>query len=255
MQRVVIAVIILVACPCVSATTLMGPSSAMLNGDRFGVAVEYSRTDADITFDLGSDELTEDFDLHTAYATLSAAAARWLEFYIRLGAGQADATDFDGDTNLSWGLGARLTAFEWDDFTWGAMLQFTNVISRFETMEEFLVDDTPTLLETEEELAFVEYAFTTGPTWQHGPLSLYGGLLLRCLTGRLDFDAGQFGDSFDIDSHWDAGGFVGGTLSLFKTDVSNARWLSRVDLTAEGRFTDDSTGFSLALLLPFGGEP
>lgn len=29
----------------------------------------------------------------------------------------------------------------------------------------------------------------------------------------------------------------------------------RCDLTAEGRFTDESAGFGIALLLPFGGEP
>jgi hypothetical protein len=251
-RRAATLLIVLLACPCVFATTLMGPSTTLLDGDRFGLSVEYSRTEADVTFDLDPGRATEDFDFDTTYALFSAAATQWWEFFLRLGAAQAEATGFDGDMNFSWGLGTRLTVLDWNDFTWGAMLQFTNIISRFDTMHEFLVGGTPTLLETEEELDFVEYDFATGPTWQHGPLTVYGGLLLRYVTGQLDFDAGRVGDSFNIDRQWDAGGYVGGTLTLFKGRPS---WLSRCDLIGEGRFTGDSSGFSAALLLPFGGEP
>lgn len=252
MQRAMIVVCVLLSCSSAFGTTLMGSPTAMLDGRQFGLSIEYSRTQADITFE---DSITEDFDLDTAYAVFTAAGAPWWEFYLRLGAGRADATGFDGDTNLSWGLGTRLSVFEWDDFTWGVMAQFTNIISRFDTTEEFLVGGVPVLLDTEEELDLVEYDFATGPTWRHGRLALYGGLLVRYLTGSLEFDADLFDDFIDIDHTWDAGGYVGGTLTLFKADPSGASVFARGDLVAEGRFTGDSTGFSVALLLPFGGEP
>jgi len=256
MQRIVILLAVLVTCPAAFATTLMGPPAAMLNGERFGLSAEYSQTDADIAFEHAGDAIAGDFDFYGGYDVFSAAATRWWEFFLRLGAARADASDFGGDTNLSWGLGTRLTAFEWGDFTWGAMVQFTNIISRFETMEQFLDEgDSVVLLETEEELGVVEYDFATGPAWRHGRFSLYGGLLLRYVTGYVDFDAGVARDKFDIDTRWDVGGYVGGTFSVFMADPSRASCLGRCDLMAEGRFTGDSSGFSVALLLPFGGEP
>jgi hypothetical protein len=241
-------------CQSVLATTLAGPSTAMLNGERFGLSLEYSQADVDIPFDLAGDN-TENFDFDTTFAVFSAAATSWWEFFLRVGAAQAEATGFDGDMNLSWGLGTRLTAFEWGDFTWGAMAQFTNLVSRFDTVEEWLLDDVPTLLPTDEELNIVEYDFATGPTWRHDRFTAYGGLLLRYVTGSVDFDAGIARDSFDVDRQWDVGGYVGGAVTLFKADPSHVAGLGRCDLMAEGRFTDDSTGFSVALLLPFGGEP
>ena len=255
MQRIVVLLAVVLVCRSVFATTLTGPSTAMLNGERFGLSIEYSQTDVDLPFEADGDEVTEDFDFDSAFAVFSAAATQWLEFFLRLGAAQAEATGFDGDMNFSWGLGTRLTAFEWDDFTWGAMAQFTNLVSRFDTVEEWLIDTVPTPLETDEELNIVEYDFTTGPTWQHDPFTVYGGLLLRYVTGSLDFDAGIVDDSFDIDHQWDAGGYVGAAVTLFKADPSHAGWFSRCDVMAEGRFTGDSTGFTAALLLPFGGEP
>ena len=125
--------------PSVFATTLTGPSTAMLDGERFGMSLEYGQTDVDLPFEIDGDEVTENFDFDTTFAVFSAAATSWWEFFLRLGAAQAEATGFDGDMNFSWGLGTRLTAFEWDDFTWGAMAQFTNLVSRFDTVEEWLI--------------------------------------------------------------------------------------------------------------------
>jgi len=254
-RQVAVACIVLLVCSSVFATTLTGPSTAMLDGERFGLSFEYSQADVDLPLDIDGDTVTENFDFDSAFAVFSAAATQWLEFFLRLGAAQADATGFDGEMNFSWGLGARLTAFEWDDFTWGAMAQFTNLVSRFDTTQEWLIDDVPTPLETDEELNIVEYDFATGPTWRHDRIAVYGGLLLRYVTGSWDFDAGIADDSFDVDRQWDVGGYVGATVTLFKPDPSHTRWPSRCDLIGEGRFTDDSTGFTAALLLPFGGEP
>lgn len=255
MRRVVVPFVVLLVCRSALATTLVGPSTAMLDGDRFGFSFEYSRTDADLTFETLGDRVTENFDFDSAFAVFSVAATQWLEFFVRLGAAQAEAADFDGEMNFSWGLGTRLTAFEWNDFTWGGMAQFTNLVSRFNTFEEFLIGDVPTPLETDEELNIVEYDFATGPTWQHDRFTVYGGLLVRYVTGSLDFDAGIADDSFKLDRQWDAGGYVGGGVTLFKAGPSHAGCFSRCDLMAEGRFTGDSTGFTAGLLLPFGGEP
>ncbi len=255
MRRVAGLFAVFLVCPSGFATTLAGPSTAILDGERFGLSFEYSQADIDLPVQIGGDEVTESFDFDSTFAVFSAAATQWLEFFLRLGAAQAEATGFDGDMNFSWGMGTRLTAFEWDDFTWGTMVQFTNLVSRFDTVEEWLIGDVPTPLETDEELNIVEYDFATGPTWRHDRLTVYGGLLLRYVTGNWDFDAGLAGDSFDIDRQWDAGGYVGAIVSLFKAEPSHAGWLSRCDLMAETRFTDDSSGFTAALLLPFGGEP
>ncbi|MBN1509695.1 MAG: hypothetical protein JW955_22805 [Sedimentisphaerales bacterium] len=255
MQRIVILSVILLACSSVFGTTLMGPPAAILGGERFGLSAEYSQTAADIPLEHANGAVSSDFDVPAGYAVFSVAATRWLEFYARLGAARADASDFGGDTNLSWGLGTRLTALEWGDFAWGAMLQFTSMISRFDTMEGFLAeDDSVVPLKTEEELSLVEYDFATGPSWRHDRFCIYGGLLLRYVTGYLDFDATYAWDRFDVDAYLDVGGYLGGTFSLFKSDSPQGAWPSRCDVTVEGRFTGDSNGFSIALLLPFGGE-
>ena len=250
MQRVVI-ITVLGVCSSALAMAPVGSPTAILEGERFGLSFEYGQADADLVFE---DAGTEDFDWRTSYAVFSMAFTERWDFYLRLGASQAEAAGFDGDWNVSWGLGTRVTAFKWDAFSWGALVQFTNLVSRFETVDEFLIDDTPLLLNTKEELDVMEYVLATGPAWQLDRLTLYGGLLVRCVTGEFTADAGLAGDQFDLDDHWDVGGYVGGRVTLFRSGTPHGCGLARADLTAEGRFTDDSTGWSVGLLLPFGGE-
>ncbi len=255
MRRVSVMVTILWVCQSTYGLTLVGPSTAVLEGNRFGLAAEYSQADTDLTFDLEPGEFTDNFDFQGAYAVFSMAALERWDLFLRLGAAQAEATGFDGSMEFSWGLGTRVTAFTWDDFGWGVLAQFTALLSRQDTVEEFLIDDVPTLLDTKEELHVNEYVFATGPTWRHGPLALYGGLLVRYATGEFELDASDvvFQQS-DIDADWDVGGYVGGMLTVYRPKTPHTYGIARGDLVAEGRFTDDTTGFSVGLLLPFGGE-
>ena len=249
-RRGMILAVLLVGGPVLGQTPV-GPSTAVLQGTRFGLFAEYGAADTDITFVGGA---KESFDFQTAFAGFAVAlTSRW-DFYVRLGGSQAETAGFNGKWNVAWGLGTRITALQWHAFSWGAMAQLTNLVSRLDTVEEFLVDDTPTLLDAKDELNLVEYVFTTGPTWRQGPLSLYGGLLLRRTDGEFEIIAGHLLDRVEVDARWDAGGYVGGQVTLFKTDPSRTYGFSRCDLTIEGRFTGDSTGFSAGLLLPFGGE-
>lgn len=203
----------------------VGPSTAVLNGSRFGLSAEYSRADVDVIYAGGA---KESFDFQTAYANFAVGLTNRWDFFVRLGGSQAEDTGFDGDWYVSWGMGTRVTAFQWRDFGWGALAQFTTLLSRSDTAE----------------LNLVEYVIGTGPTWQHGPLSLYGGPLLRLADGKV---------LADVHSRWDAGGYIGGRVSLFQIDPSHTSGINRCDLVAEGRFTGDSTGFSVGVLLPFGG--
>lgn len=255
MRRVSVLVTVLWACQSTYGVTLVGPSTAVLDGERFGLSVEYSQADTDLTFDLEPGESTENFDWQTAHAVFAVAATEHWDVFLRLGAAQAEDTGFDGDMEFSWGLGTRVTAFTWHDFSWGVLAQFTALLSRQDTVREFLVNDVPMLLDTKEDLHVNEYVIATGPTWRHGPLSLYGGLLVRYATGEFEVDAGDlvFQQS-DIDAEWDVGGYVGGMLTVYRPQTTPTYGIARGDLVAEGRFTGDSTGFSVGLLLPFGGE-
>jgi len=252
MRRRVMIFAVLLMCGSAVGQAPVGPSTAVLDGSRFGLSAEYGRTNADIIFDVdGRDK--ESVDFQTAFANFSAAlTSRW-EFFVRLGGSQAEATGFDGRWDVSWGMGTRVTAFQWHAWSWGGLAQFTNLVSRFDTREEFLVNSTPTLRNATDELNLVEYVLATGPTWRQGPLSLYGGLLLRYTDGEFEIIAGRLGDQFDVDARWDVGGYVGVRLTLFQTDPAHTYGFSRCDLTAEGRFTGDSSGFSAGVLLPFGG--
>jgi hypothetical protein len=255
MRRAGIVVAVLLFCQPVYGLTLVGPSTAVLDGERFGLTAEYSQADTDLTFDLEPGELTDNFDFQGAYAVFSMAAMERWDLFLRLGAAQAEATGFDGDMQFSWGLGTRLTAFTWQDFGWGVLAQVTTMLSRQDTVQEFLIDDVPTLLDTKEDLNVTEYVLATGPTWRHGPLALYGGLLVRYTTGEFELEAGDLVDEqSDIDAEWDVGGYVGGMLTVYRPQTPPTYGIARGDLVAEGRFTGDSTGFSVGLLLPFGGE-
>jgi len=227
-----------------------GPSTAVLNGTRFGLFAEYGTADTDIIFAGGA---KESFDFQTAFAGFAAALTDRWEFFVRLGGSQADTAGFDGNWNIAWGLGTRYTVLKWNDFSWGALIQFTNLVSRFETVILPAIPEAPPE-KAEEELDIAEYVFATGPTWRRGPFSLYGGLLLRYGDGEFAIITQSFEDQFDVDARWDVGGYVGGRVTLFKTDPSRSCGFSRCDLTVEGRFTGDSTGLSVGLLLPFGGE-
>ena len=230
----------------------VGPSTAVLNGTRFGLFGEYSQGDADIIF---KGAVKESFDFRTAFGGFATALTDRWDFLIRLGGSQAETAGFDGNWNIGWGLGTRITALQWNDFSWGVMAQFTNLVSRFDTVEEFLVEGAPTVLAAEDELNLVEYVFATGPTWRHGPFSLYGGLLVRYEDGEFEALAKGARASLraDIDARWDVVGYVGGQVTLFKIGPAQANWFNRCDLTVEGRFTGDSTGFSAGVMLPFGG--
>lgn len=241
--------ILLVSVPVLGQAPV-GPSTAVLDGARMGIGVEYGRGDVDITFVGGGAE--ESFDVRTIFANFSAALTNRWEFFARLGGAQAETTGFDGGWNFSWGLGARYTVLKWNDLSWGILGQFTNLVSDFDTTEIFDVNEGP--IPATDELNLTEYIFATGPTWHRGPVSLYGGLLLRYLDGDFEVVAGRFSGQVDIDAQWDVGGYVGGVVRLFKTDPTCTSGFNRCDLTAEGRFTGDSTGFHVGLLLPFGGE-
>jgi hypothetical protein len=112
------------------------------------------------------------------------------------------------------------------------------------------------VLPAKDELSLGEYVFATGPTWRQGPVSLYGGLLVRCADGEFEASAktARAGLQANVDARWDAGGYVGGQVTLFRTDPSRTYGISRCDLSLEGRFSGDSTSFSAGVLLPFGGE-
>ncbi len=249
-RRGMILALLLAAGPALGQAPV-GPSTAVLNGARLGVFAEYGQADTDIIFNGG---LKESFDYRTAFGGLAAAVTQRWDFFVRVGASQAETTGFDGGWNAAWGLGTRITALQWNDFSWGIMAQFTNLVSRVDAVEEFLIEGVPTPLAAEDELNLDEYVFATGPTWRHGPVTLYGGFLLRLGDGEFEIIAGRLKQRFEVDSRWDAGGYVGGQVTLFKTDPSRTFSFSRCDLTVEGRFTGDSTGFSAGLLLPFGGE-
>jgi hypothetical protein len=254
MRQVSVILVVLLVCRGTYGLTLVGPSTAVLEGERFGLTFEYSQADTDLTFDLEPGEFTESFDWQTAYAVFSMAATERWDLFLRLGAAQAEATGFDGDMEFSWGFGTRATVLTWDDFAWGVLAQFTNLLSRYDTVEEFLIDDVPTLLEAKEDLRVTEYVFATGPTWRHDPFSLYGGLLVRYATGEFKVEADRVYRQADIDAEWDAGGYVGGRLTVYRSKAPHTYGIARGDLVAEGRFTGDSTAFSIGLLLPFGGQ-
>jgi hypothetical protein len=241
---------VLFACGSVWGQAPVGPSTAVLDGSRFGLTLEYGRTDADIAFHGGG---KGSFDFQTAYANLSAALNDRWDFFLRLGGSQAEIAGFDGGWNVSWGMGTRVTAFEWHAWRWGVLAQFTNLVSRTDALELFLVEDTLTLLPATDELNLVEYILATGPTWRQDRVSLYGGLLVRFLDGEYEVFTHHFGDQLDVDAQWEVGGYLGGVVTLFQTDPSRTYGFNRCDLTAEGRFTNDSTGFSIGVLLPFGG--
>lgn len=257
MRRKVFILAILGVCPAVFGQTPLGPATGVLEGSRAGVNADYSRADTDVVF---RDGRKKTFDSQTAYATLSVALTHQWDFFVRVGGSQAETAGFDGQWDVSWGLGTRITAFQWRDFRWGFLGQVTNLVSRMENQHEFLVDDTPVVLPTTDELNLTEYVFATGLTWRHGPFTLYGGPLVRYVTGEFEivtnrsdnFDRNDEGN--DLRDRWDAGGYVGGQVTLFQTDPLRTYWFNRCTLQAEGRFTVDTLGFSVGVLLPFGGE-
>lgn len=250
MRKTVVVLVVLWVCRSALGQAPVGPSTAILQGTRFGLSVEYGQADTDITFEGG---LTEEFDIQMAFANLVVALTERWDFFLRLGGSQAEAPGFDGDWNLAWGLGTRYTVFQRGALGWGALVQFTSLLSDFDTVEVFDIGGTPTPLAATDELSVMEYAFATGPTWRQGPVSLYAGLLVRYTDGDFEITAGNRRLRFDVDRQWDVGGYVGGGLTLFRTDPAGTYGLSRGDLVAEGRFTEDSTGFSVGLVLPFGG--
>jgi len=248
-RRGMILAVLLVGGP-VLAQAPVGPSTAVLNGARFGLFGEYGQADTDIRFK-GAGK--ESFDFRTAFGGFAAALTDRWDLFVRVGGSQAETAGFDGNWNVGWGLGTRVTALQWNAFSWGLLAQFTNVVSRHDTVIFPAIPEAPPE-EAEEELNVGEYVFATGPAWRQGPLSLYGGFFVRYADGDVEVFAETFDDRFTIDARWDVGGYVGGQVTLFKIDPAQTNWFSRCDLTVEGRFSGDSTSFSAGILLPFGGE-
>ncbi len=235
---------ILVLCLCCSASFALdplGPASETLQKGHFGIGVDYSITDMDITakgksnvaifnVTMGSPVGTQSeqqrlsldgVEVHKAYANLGYGITDNLEAFLRMGAADAEWKD-DGDTHFSLGVRTGVTFYRKDALQLSALAQYSWVESRFSSLPlTTVVGGTPYPLAMSGGISMHEVQIATGPTYKlTDGISLYGGGFFHWMDGSLDLKGSStttgipefrydVDSSYDIDQVSELGVFIG----------------------------------------------
>ena len=128
---------------------------------------------------------------------------------------------FDGDADLFFGIGARTTVWDEDDWTVGAFAQAD--------WAETDGDIEGTGWAGDSSVEFVHIRVGAGPTYQlTDRIRVYGGPFWQIIDGDKDYDermpAPGYAEEFDLESCSSYGGYVGAQIQLFPQATGCIEW-------------------------------
>jgi hypothetical protein len=195
-----------------------------------GFDYSFSREDAEAS---GSDILlafgespvpVEDVESNRYYANIGYGLTDWIQPFMRIGTADTDFDDgeFNGNDQLAWGYGVKLTAYENENLSLGAVGQ----------MSWINTDDAGVGWEADYDAYEIQIA--AGPTLDMGGWLLYGGAFYYILEGDIDGRVLGIDADADIeeDSNW--GGFIGAELPIIPGFALNVDYLMMDDAYAVG---------------------
>jgi hypothetical protein len=217
----------------------MGPSGSDIEAGQVAVGLDYAYNELTIEVDGAGLNYTADLEAHVLFAKLALGLADGAELFGRLGVSDIDEDADNGfsSSDFAWGAGGRVTIAEHKGLKWGALAQLT-----------WLTGDDNWRIGPyggDSEFTAYEVQVTTGPSFEVGPVVVYGGPFLHFLSGDWDVRSGGVTVSFDVEQESEVGGYAGAAWNI--SELSS--------LAVEYQFTGDADAIGIGLVHRFGRPP
>ena len=179
----------------------MGPTCTPLKTGQTSFGFEYIRSESDFVLSgYGFSEIVEDVPIDATMVRLGLPFGDRSEFFARFGLGEIE----EAGSEFAWGLGLKLASKSTDSFGLGAIAQVTQFIG------DESINIGPYI--ADEDVSLYEFQVGVGPTWQSNGISIYGGPMVRFVTG--DDVIRNLDLIFDIEQDSEIGGFIGVSAEL-----------------------------------------
>jgi hypothetical protein len=234
------------------AIDFMGPPTASLKQGQWKIGYTYDYSKNDISLDKvkvgGVDTGLGDLKIDDVKCTRNYFTANYgvatdrMEIYGFLGAVNVESKSYDlsdfgggnikfsGNNDFAYGMGAKVTTNIYDNADWGILVQ----VSGFKSKDS--LDD------VDIEIKAYELQVAAGPTIKiMNDWKVYGGPFLRKLGGNIETTNTTPKVSGDIKQDFEAGGYIGTQIGLFKNAA----------IAAEYAYADDSSGFGVNISWKF----
>ena len=194
--------------PSVQALTPFGPPAASLDPLQLASGFSFSRSVMDVEFSFYGETVTsKDNELDAYMANLVWGLHKDWEFQIDLGFSVADYKDGSSSSgDFAVGLGLKTTWLDMDPFKLGSVVALHFYDSHTSGYDLGIA--------WEEEDSWLEFQFAVGPSYDFGPVCLYGGPFLHLIDGEADMTATGFSFSDDFEQADMFGGFIGTRFDL-----------------------------------------
>lgn len=223
MKNVLYLLIVVVVLGLLSSDALgltpIGPPAATLEGGQFALGFGYSRSEVDVEFEiLGMTVTSKDNELDTYMANLIWGLDKSWEFQIDLGLSEADYLDGSSSSgDFAWGLGLKTTWLEDEKFKLGSVFAihfYDSHTSGYDLGVAWKEHD-----------EWLELQIAAGPSYDFGPVCLYGGPFIHFIDGEADISLNGIDFSDDFEQADMFGGFIGARFDLNDTTSLGIEYL------------------------------
>ena len=189
------------------ALTPIGPPVATLDRGQFAAGFGYSHSKGDFKAKvLGFSFTVEDVELDTYMANLLFGLDEAVELQIDLGATNYDDGDMSSSGDFAGGFGVKTTFAKQDKLKWGVAF----AMHWFEASDSGVTLGIPW---TEKD-DWTEIQIALGPSYEDGPLRLYGGPFLHFIDGDAEGTIAGIKVSGDFEEDSNFGGFLGAQVDI-----------------------------------------
>lgn len=190
------------------ALSPIGVPAASLDRGEFAAGFGFSRSEMDVEFEfIGITVTSEDNELDTYMANLLWGLDKSWEFQLDLGLSEAEYLDGSSSSgDFAWGLGVKTTWLDDEKFKLGSVCAI-HFYDSYTSGSDLGVA-------WKEHDEWLELQIAVGPSYDFGPVCLYGGPFLHIIDGEaeLSFNGSDFSDDFEQADIF--GGFAGARFDL-----------------------------------------
>ena len=249
----------------------LGPPVAGLEAGKWSIGIDYAYTDmtvsekgvwtesADIFVPPPADarttapyEMKDDYKSNMVFANFGLGISDKLEIFLRLGSSDLDVDveggDWDGGSDIAYGLGAKATFYEAGDLELGGLVQMTWASTDGDVT--MVTDEIagyafafPAEFSGDGEYEWDEIKIAFGPRYKlTESISIYGGPFYHLISGDFDADAevevsnarARIEVSGDFEEESNFGFYVGGQIDIMETLPCYIEWQSTGDADVVG---------------------
>jgi len=197
------------------ALTPLGPPRAGLKKKQHNLGFLFSRSEMDLEVSgYGLTEELSDTESNMYLVRAGYGISNDCELYSIIGISDISSEEFEGDNEVAWGFGSKLTLVKGDPVTWGGIFQLCHISSEGDVSGYVPGFGVQTI---GVDVQFFDIQIAFGPTYTKEAFSIYGGPFLHFVDGDLEGSALGETVTFDIEQKSEFGGYVGAQFDLAKS--------------------------------------